>query len=758
MTRILCLITALASGVHASPMQPFPLSQVRIGDGVFKDSMEVNRRVIDEIGDERALYTFRFQAKMPTGDAKPLGGWASPEPSGAFPGFYEGHYLSGLSLMAAQTGDAKLRERVNKFVAELAKCQQALGGKYLFASPEEEFEPDRLDGVVWYRMHKLMEGLIAAHRVAGNAQALEVLTHLADWIEKRVKSYGDQFEKVKQTEYGGMTEAFENLFAITGNPRDRELAHAWQQMDDMIKPFHNNKDVTEHANTLLAKMVGAARIAEVEGDKYHLLATQNFWDFVAGSGDKTYATGGTSIHEGMPAVGRIADSQSRMAQETCVSYNLLKVSQSLFNLTGDAKYMDYYERSLFNSILGSQDPESGWKSYYQPLSANTLKDFRSHLDGCYCCNGTGLENPAKYGAAIYSHNEDGLRVNLFIDSALNWSEKGLLVKQTTRFPEEPSTTLTITAKKPITMDIGVRVPEWCEKGFEISVNGSPQKVGIVAGSYATIKRTWKSGDVITCKMPMSFGKDPMPDKANQMAFLYGPLVMVGEGVRPWLGELVGDPSDADSWVNQLDQWFKPRDGGKLHFSARDSAGRQVDFKPYYQVGGDEYFTGYWDVVKKPTIEDDHNLALGKPTECSNPNTSGSNVEAFMRPGKAVDGQYGGADDWYVKWFPNGMAPQWITVDLGKSEQIVATEWFPAAEDIKEKLYYPYTMELSDDGENWKMFDDQSSNSEFSESYRHEGRERARYVKLTVLPRPDLEGNAARPKIAELKVFGSNKVK
>lgn len=753
MTRILLLITPLVGGVLATPMAPFPLSQVRIGDGVFKESMEVNRRVIDEIGDDRALYTFRFQAKLPTAGAEPLGGWAAPEPGGPFPGFYEGHYLSGLSLMAAQTGDAKLRERVDRFVAELAKCQKALGGGYLFASPEEEFEPDRLDGVVWYRMHKLMEGLIAAHREVGNAQALVVLNKLAGWIEKRVENYGEHFDKVKKTEYGGMTEAFENLFAITGDPRDRKLAHAWQQKEHIIDPFHNNKDVTEHANTLLAKMVGAARIAEVENDGYHLLATRNFWDFVAGSGEKTYATGGTSIHEGMPRLGRIADSQARMAQETCVSYNLLKVSQSLYHLTGEAKYMDYYERTLFNSILGSQDPESGWKSYYQPLNANTLKDFRSHLDGCYCCNGTGLENPSKYGAMIYSHHEDGLRVNLFIASRLDWPGKGLRIKQTTRFPEEASTSLTITAKKPVTMEIGVRVPGWCKKGFEIAVNGSPQKVEGDPGSYAVIKRTWTSGDVMTCRLSMSFHKDPMPDKANQMAFLYGPLVMVGEGVRPWLGELVGDPDDAASWVNQLDQWFKPRESGKLHFRTRDRAGRQVNFKPYYQVGADEYFTGYWDVMKVPTIKDDHNLALGKPTECSNPNTSGNNVEAFMRPGKAVDGQYGGDDDWYVKWFPNGMAPQWITVDLGKSEEIGAIQWFPAVEDIKEKLSYRYTVEVSDDGKSWRMFDDQSENSEFFESYRHEGREKARYVKLSVLPRPALEGNAARPKIAELKVFG-----
>lgn len=749
---LLCVSAPMASAAAADPMKPFPLSQVRIGKGIFKDSMDVNRHVIDEIGDERALYCFRYQAKLPTNGAKGLDSWARPEPGGAFPGFYEGHYLSALSLLSAQTGDPKLRKRVDAFVAELGKCQQAMGGKYLFASPEVEFDPKRLDGVVWYRMHKLMEGLLAAHKHAGNAQALVILNNLAEWIDGRVKSYGDQFDLVKKTEYGGMTEAFENLYALTQNPRHRALAHAWEQRKHVLDRFYKNQDYCEHANTLLAKMVGAARIAEIENCEYHLTASKNFWEFVAGSGRKTYATGGTSIHEGMPPVGALADSQSRMPQETCVSYNLLKVTRSLFHLTGDPKYMDYYERCLFNSILGSQDPKSGWKTYYQPLNANAQKDFRSHLTGCYCCNGTGLENPAKYGTAIYTHNATGLRVNLFIASTLNWTEKGLRIRQDTRFPEVPTTTLTITAKKPVTMDIGIRVPAWCTKGFQVSVNGKKQKIDPSPGTYAILKRTWKTGDRIDCTMPMTFRKYSMPKKETQMAFLYGPIVMVGEGARPWLSELVGNPDKPTNWVNHLDAWFTPAKGGKLRFTARDSAGRSVHFKPYYQVGDGEYFTGYWDIVKKSAIVDDHNIALGKPTQCSTPDPIGCNVECFQRPGKAVDGQYGGPDDWYMKWFPNGMAPQWITVDLERVYNVTGTEWFLATEDVKNKASYAYKIESSLDNKTWKMYDDHTTNTKPARSYPHKARVRARYMRLTVLSCHAPNREYVRPKIAEFKIF------
>jgi DUF1680 family protein len=649
---------------------------------------------------------------------------------------------------------------VHQMVQGLAECQRAQGGKYLFASPQEEFEASRLDGVVWYRMHKLLEGLVAAHKFAGSELALVVASNLAEWVEQRVAKYGEDFDKVKKIEYGGMTEAMANLYELTGRESFRRLALQWEEPERILNKFADGHDFNEHANTLLAKMVGAARIAELTGSEHHRKATENFWENVCGAGAKTYATGGTSVHEGMPGMRRIANTALRMPQETCVSYNLMKVTRSLYRLTGQTKYLEYYERSLWNAILGSQDPQTGEKTYYQPLGSNSVKDFRSNEVGCYCCNGTGLENPPRSTAMIYAMKNDELRVQLFIPSTLRHADWGVSILQTTEFPMRPRGKLLVESKTPKRFTISVRVPSWTGTGGSLTVNGEAIDGKLVAGEFYAIEREWKSQDVIEYEYPFNTQIVAMPDDENQVAFVHGPLVMVGLGAndsRGWL-ELPFDRKNTQA----LQGWFKPKatgfaGGSTLDFEAEDAVGRKILFRPYYQVDSAAFFTGYWQLGKRPyqDITKERNLAVGKPTECSTPEPAGSNLEAFMRSAKAVDGNYGGPDDWYVKWFPNGLSPQWIIVDLEQDESVSKVQWLAAKEDLEAKIAYRYRIDSSLDKTTWEPIVDASENREFREVYEHTIPKRlARYIRLTTLPHPDLKDHQARPKIAEILVYGA----
>lgn len=743
------LATVMAAGADAAPMQAFPLTAVRLTDGMFKKAMDLNRKVMDEMGPERVLHCFRLQAKLPT-SAKPFGGWATPEPNGAFPGQYEGHYLSALATLTAHTGDPVLKERLDYMVGELAKCQAAMGGKYMFASPPEEFEPDRIDGVAWYRMHKVMEGLYAAYAYGGNAQALTILKGMAEWVKGRMDGYSSSgWAKVRSIESGGMAEALYDLYTATKDPVHLAMAKQWEERVAMLDPLNQGKDVVfGHANTYLAKIVGAARVAEAEGDAYYLKAMENFWEFTAGSGRRAYVTGGVSVHEGLPGARVLSNTQEKLPSETCVTFNMMKVTRSLFLATGDPKYMDYAERLLFNSILGSQDPASGWKSYYQPLYANTVKDFRDYITGAFCCNGSGLESFAKLGQNVYTHDANTLFVNQFVSSTVTWAGRGIALEQTTTFPESPASGITVHAVKPVAMRIAIRAPAWCQ-GFRVSVAGAAANM---EGGYAVLDRTWKEGDRIEIGLPMAFATEGMPDRPSQLAFLYGPIVMVGSKARPWRSELIGDIADKSSWINNLESSFR-RVGGGLAFAASDGARRELGLKPYYSVAAEEFFTGYFDVTPTPSIADDGNLALGKRSEESMPQAPGDNLACFGRGARALDGMTG---SWYSKWLSGGGFPSWLKIDLEKEYNLTRTEfWPPPTGDGDRIKYYKYRIETSRDGAQWAAYADRTANAAFANpAYVDKIEAIARYIRITLLETPGQIYNGAPPDIGEFKAYGT----
>jgi uncharacterized protein len=198
----------------------------------------------------------------------------------------------------------------------------------------------------------------------------------------------------------------------------------------------------------------------------------------------------------------------------------------LFGWSADAQLMDYYERTLFNHRLGTINPEDGMMMYYLPLASGYWKTFGKALDSFWCCTGTGSEEYAKLADTIYFHDENSLYVNLYIDSQLEWPEKGLRIKQETRFPQEQGTTITVSGKSPTRLAIKLRVPYWAEGG-SVEVNGTKLDAFSSPSSYLTLDREWRNGDKIELSLPMRLHVDAMPDDRSVQAVMYGPLVLAG---------------------------------------------------------------------------------------------------------------------------------------------------------------------------------------------------------------------------------------
>ncbi len=515
-------------------LQEFSLQDVRLLDGPFRDAMELDKVYLLSLDPDRLLHTFRLTAGLPT-SAKPYGGWEAP--GCELRGHCLGHYLSACALMYASTGDERLKARVDGIVAELAKCQAALPAKgynkgFLSAYPEGFF--DRVDAGkrVWapyYTLHKIMAGLLDAHLQCDNRQALEVLNKMADWLKFRIGRLSHaQQQKALGNEHGGMNEVLANLYAVTANPDHLRLARDFNH-EAIFEPLAHGLDKLDgkHANTQIPKITGAARQFELTGDKSLLAVAATFWRAVALN--RSYAIGGDSDGEHFFPVADFAKHLSPVTSETCNTYNMLKLTRHLFAVEPSAELMDFYERGLYNQILGSIDLQKGMVTYFVPLRPGDFKVYSTPENSFWCCTGTGMENHAKYADTIFFHDDRSLYLNLFIPSELNWKAKGLTIRQETRFPDTDRTRLEFHCQKPVSLALKIRWPAWAQKGMQLTVNGAEEKFAGKPGSYVDIQREWREGDVVEIRLPMSLRTEPLPgNNPRIVAIFQGPIVLAGE--------------------------------------------------------------------------------------------------------------------------------------------------------------------------------------------------------------------------------------
>jgi DUF1680 family protein len=509
-------------------VRPFPMKQVRLGDGPCKQAMEADRRYLHSLPPDRLLHTFRMNAGMPS-SAQPLGGWEAPdcELRGHYAG---GHYLSAVALMYAGTGDEDLKSNANTVVAELAHCQSELKSGYLSAFPLEFFDRLREREKVWapfYTIHKIMAGLLDMYVYCDNEQALDMVEKMAGWTAGYTGSLSyEHMQRVLGTEYGGMGETLANLYAITGKEHYLEVAQRFDKKQ-FFDPLAAHRDELKglHANTHIPQVLAAARLYELTGDRRYRDIAEYFWDEVVS--ERSYCTGGTSNHESWNTdPGKLAAELSADTTEDCCAYNMMKLTRHLFGWSADARLMDYYERLMFNHRLGTINPEDGTMMYYLPLASGYWKTFGHPLDAFWCCTGTGSEEYAKLTDTIYFHDEDSLYVNLYIASQLEWPDKGLGIRQETHFPEQPGTTITIAAKHPVQMTINLRIPFWTQGG-NVTINGAKVPAFASPSSYLSLNRLWNPGDVIHLSLTMDLHINSMPDDETLQAVMYGPLVLAG---------------------------------------------------------------------------------------------------------------------------------------------------------------------------------------------------------------------------------------
>lgn len=581
----------------------FNLRDVQLLDGSpFKNAMEKDAGYLLSLSADRLLHRFHQNAGLPV-KAPVYGGWEIDGLSG----HTLGHYLSACAMMYASTGNKAFKERVDYIVGELERCQQARKTGYIGAIPNE----DSIFGKVargdiktggfdlnggwspWYTVHKVMAGLADAYLYAGSNKALQLLKGMADWTANTINPLNpEQLQKMLRCEYGGMNDLLANLYAFTGEKKYLDLSYKFYD-DFVMEPLSKKIDPMpgKHSNTNVPKAVGSARQYELTGRDSDKTIASFFWDRM--TNHHSYVIGGNSNYEYCGEPDKLNDRLSDNTNETCNTYNMLKLTRHLFSWQPVSQLGDYYERALYNHILASQNPETGMMCYFVPLRMGTQKTFSDSFNTFTCCVGSGMENHSKYQEGIYYEGADGsLFVNLFIPSQLNWKTKKLSIRQETRYPEEGLTRLTVLTAKPSLFAMRLRKPWWATKGYTITVNGKPVTNAGEENGFIIIRRKWSNNDILSFSAPMSLYTESMPDNPNRVAFLYGPLVLAGQ-----LGTQMPDPVYGVPVLltdnKNINDWIKPA-AAPLTFTTK-GVGKPMDVQlsPFYSTYK-QYYSVYWD--------------------------------------------------------------------------------------------------------------------------------------------------------------------
>ena len=539
-TALMLPLTPAAAQNEIYP-QHFNLEEVTLLDGPMKTMMEINDKLLLEYDADRLMTPFIRQAGLSKDAASKYNGWEEKHPSfsnwglsdWSLEGHVGGHYVSALALAYAASHDAgtkaKMLERLNYCLNIMKDCQDAykndtkgmkgfIGGQPinqiwtgLYAKDLTEFR--KYGGwVPFYCQHKVLAGLRDAYLYADSQLAKELFRGLSDWSVNVVSNLSDEeMQQVLGWEHGGMNETLVDAYKLFGDKKylDGAKKYSHRQMIDGMKTFNATFLDGKHANTQVPKYIGFERAWQEDKTLTdYRNAVLNFWDDVAKN--RTVCIGGNSISEHFQnhQNGHLYINNME-GPESCNSNNMLKLSEDLFDDTHDAKYADFYEATMWNHIMSTQDPKTGGYVYFTSLRPLSYRIYSQVNQGMWCCVGTGMENHSKYGHFIYTHSatNDTLYVNLFTASELKSKKFG--IRQETNFPYEQKSKLTITKGGNFTL--AIRKPAWA------SADGK--------ASYTYQTKKWKAGEVVEVNLPMQLRYEECPDYKTYIAFKYGPILL-----------------------------------------------------------------------------------------------------------------------------------------------------------------------------------------------------------------------------------------
>ena len=535
----------------AAPLREFAYGQVRLTEGPLAAMYRRMQAHFQKLDEDRLLKVYRQRVGM-SAPGRDMGGWYDAD--GFVPGHLIGQLISGWSRIHACTGDPEARSKARRITLAYAQTFERDGNPY--ASPKAS--------ATWacYVLDKYEIGLLDAAALAGIGEARTLLPRVIAGAMRFIPDHTFDRVGVHNPPYDEPYILPENLFqtwTLTGDRRYFDLARRYLLDREFFDPLSQAENVLigRHGYSHVIALSSAAKAYQMLGEDKYLRAIRNAWDMIEQT--QQYASGAWAANETFvkPHSGELAATLTKTRdhfETPCCFYAWAKLARYLTAFTGEARYGDGLERALFNTILGALDPDDdGGYFYYSDYQANARKTY--YKQKWPCCAGTLLQSVADFPLNLYFQDARGIYVNLYAGSELRWKRNGVPVKltQRTAYPESEEVLIELEPESAVEFTLRLRVPGWLEKPAQIAINGKPARVEAGRGTWATLSRRWRQGDLVALRLPFSTRFVPIDETAaNTVAVMRGPLMLTAS-----------DPPD-DFTVSRM--------------------------RPFYQVGRETYST------------------------------------------------------------------------------------------------------------------------------------------------------------------------
>jgi DUF1680 family protein len=541
------------------PIKPVPFTAVHLNDVFWAPRIEINRTVTIPFAFEQCeksgrMNNFERAAAVLRGEEV-----KNKKPPGyPFDDTDPYKVLEGASYALAVKSDPQMKAYLDELIAKIGAAQEPDG--YLYTTrtinPEHphqwagkkrwEKDPDLSHEL--YNAGHLFEAAAAHYQATGQRNLLDIAIKEANLL-------CDTFGPDKLHIWPGhqiVEMGLVKLYRVTGDQRYLDLAKFFLDIrgpggsdysQAHIKPVDQTEAVG-HAVRAAYMYSGMADVAALTGDQRYLHAIDAIWENVAGK--KLYITGGIGARGAGEAFGRNYELPNLSAYcETCAAIANVYWNQRLFLLHGEAKYIDVMERTLYNGLLSGVSLDGKGFFYPNPLESDGSHQ-RSPWFGCACCPGNMTRFLASVPGYVYAQKENTLYVNLFAGGAAEVKmDDGRTIKmiQETRYPWDGAVKITVEPDKEGEFTINVRIPGWArgqavpsdlykflhevKETPTLKVNGENVPIELNKG-YASLKRSWKKGDVIQLNLPMPVRRvvanDKVAEDVGKVALQRGPLV------------------------------------------------------------------------------------------------------------------------------------------------------------------------------------------------------------------------------------------